>query len=421
MATPLSFNRGNHAHTIKGLTGNQIKSEKAKAGVFVDNKSSLIENKVAGLAKTEATALLTTLKGKIQDRKGFLKLMHTEHPSKTLSFETKSGISSFFTRKVTGNERRSETEGALKGAFKALKLNNEQLSELSKMLASHSETAHLEVQDVVPIIGKALEFAKANEIKPTTSPVPQYAPVAVGEPPKALKPQGECEARLGSNLKAFRKISVGGIEIGGSARPLGDKLKNGATFENVISDIQEAGFTHILSLDQSKQYGHDQLKSKLAEHAPQLTHLNPEGLNIRDMFEEGSGAYADSKEMSVEAFKEFKTQVENLSKDGKKVLVHCGAGSGRTGTMMASLVLADLIKREAPMGQTPKRNQYVEVMDTEGRKDIITTPLVARAIQILRDADTSFSKDVATPSVESSDEVKLLEEYEKALLKNPVP
>jgi hypothetical protein len=420
MATNLEIKRTYISPVAKGLSNQEIQqANNDKGGI-----NGAIEKRVSSLraSSKEASSILTTLHGKLQNRTGFLKLMHTQHSSRTLAFETKSGFSAFFTKK----ERRSETEAALKGLFEFLDLKPEQLNHLNQALEQIGGN-HLDVSKTAVIIKQAMDYERTNSAN-TLSNQQEKQPVAMvqGDPPKALEPNGECERRLGSELKAFRKISVGGIEIGGSARPLRGGLKNQATATDVLEDIQEAGFTHVLSLDQSKQYGHEELKAELSKHQ-KLTHLEPKELNIRDMFEaqnaangENQDPYAGSVALSVGAFQKFKSLVEDVSQNGGKVLVHCGAGSGRTGTMLASLVLADLVKRNPSAGNRPlKKDSSVEIIDEGGTQSISTTTLVAEAIAIMRKADKAFAKNVETESVESEAEVRLLEDYQRALLENP--
>jgi hypothetical protein len=420
MATNIEIKRAYISSGAKGLSHQEIQQANSDKGGI----SGAIKTHVKSLraAPIEASGILTTLHGKLQNRTGFLKLMHTQHSNRTLSFETKSGFSALFTKK----ERRSETVAALNGLFESLGLKPEQLNDLKQKL-DEIGGKHLDVSKTAVIIKQAIDYERTNSAN-TLSNQQEKQPVAMvqGDPPKALEPNGECERRLGSNLKAFRKISVGGIEIGGSARPLRGGLINQATATDVLEDIQGAGFTHVLSLDQSKQHGHEELKAELSKHK-NLTHLELKELNIRDMFEaknaangENQDPYAGSVELSVEAFQKFKSLVEDVSQNGGRVLVHCGAGSGRTGTMLASLVLADLVKRNPSAGnRPPKKDSSVDIIDEGGTQSISTTALVADAIAIMRKADKAFAKNVETESVESEAEVRLLEDYQTALLKNP--
>jgi hypothetical protein len=209
---------------------------------------------------------------------------------------------------------------------------------------------------------------------------------------------------------------VDGIEIGGSARPAGtDYLKPGTSVSDVLSDIKSAGFTHILSLDQSERPEYTELKEGITSAG--LKHLDPDELDIADAgFATGNETklYEKSKPLDVNALKKFKLQVDDIKEKGGKILVHCGAGAGRTGTMLASLLLADLVKNNPGYKRSARKNQH---LDLYGDVTTQTTPLVAKAIETLRQADKNFTEQ--EKSVETEREVRLLEDYEKELFANP--
>lgn len=400
MATNLEFNRGNSTYALRGLNNNELQS----AATLKGGKSTAIENRVASLSSKEASVFLSNLRGKIHDRPGYLKLMHTEH-NRTMAFETKSGLGSLFTK----NERRSETESALKGLFRALKLKDDQLKDLNSRL-SNLGGDHLQARDAASIIEEALKFSQMKEQSPTNS---ASAPIQLGTI-QASQPKNEVETRLAKNLDAFRTISVGGIEIGGSARPAGATyLKNGTSVSDVLNDIKSAGFTHILSVDQSERPEYSELKEGIK--SVDLQHLAPEELDIADAgFATGNETklYEKSKPLDVNALKAFKSQVDKVKAENGKMLVHCGAGAGRTGTMLASLLLADLVKNNGDSKRSVRKEHPVDLHEGEA----YTTPLVAMAIETLRKADTAFTGKAK--SVETELEVRLLEIYEKELFAN---
>ena len=406
MATNLEFNRGTVFHAARGLDTKTLQRVEGNA----DAKSAAIKSKVQStFGKPEATELLTDLKGKIQNRKGYLKLMHTEHESRTMAFETKSGLGALFTK----NKRQAETVAALKGLFSKLNLEPEQMDALNTELSSIGDNP-LSARAAAQIIQKALNFSEANEL----AAVPQklsFSPVRNGNI-QANKPKDEVETRLGQNLDAFRTISVGDIEIGGSARPAGaTSLKNGTSVSDVLTDIKSAGFTHILSLDQSERSEYTEMKEGLESAG--LTHLAPDELDIADAgFATGDETklYEKSKPLDVNALKAFKSQVDTIKEQKGKMLVHCGAGAGRTGTMLASLLLAELVKNNPEYKRSARRNQP---LDLYGEVTTQTTPLVAKAIETLRQADKNFTGQ--EKSVETEPEVRLLEAYEKELFANP--
>ncbi|MFM7568481.1 MAG: dual specificity protein phosphatase family protein, partial [Betaproteobacteria bacterium] len=126
---------------------------------------------------------------------------------------------------------------------------------------------------------------------------------------------------------------------------------------------------------------------------------------------------------------QIKNFVDNAHQQDGKVLIHCGAGAGRTGTVLASLVLADLVKQErarkpdysvADAGQNIV-NVEVEYShdhgDDEPSKRATTIPvpkILADAINIVRQADQDTAyKD---QSVETDFQVGALMNYLAYLL-----
>ncbi len=113
-------------------------------------------------------------------------------------------------------------------------------------------------------------------------------------------------------------------------------------------------------------------------------------------------AIADFHYPTISTLAQIKRFVDSAHQNGDKVRIHCGAGAGRTGTVLASLVLADLVKEErarnpgyssADAGKTVA-DVGVEYSHQPGKASaskIATTiqapKIVADAIQIVRQAD----------------------------------
>lgn len=123
--------------------------------------------------------------------------------------------------------------------------------------------------------------------------------------------------------------------------------------------------------------------------------------------------------------------VDETTKQGKSFALYCGAGYGRSGTMLSGIILHDLVTKEIknpnfsnpPLARTDEL--LVEVDEGKSFETIMTTPNVANAVKMARSADphpghisllalnNSSAKD--GNSCETEGQVRALEAYEAAL------
>jgi hypothetical protein len=214
------------------------------------------------------------------------------------------------------------------------------------------------------------------------------------------------DAELENSLKQYRRVQVGDVEVGGSSRPAGNNLLNGITQDGVLGNIRNAGYGTILSIDDGQE-------TRNIEQAIQnqgFNHILDANLTVRDF------TTPTYKQMA-----NIHQRIENEADAGRNVLIHCGAGGGRTGTVLASLVLRDLVQAE--LRNNPQFWQVIDPnlsvsldYDVNGYKRDFSylgvTPLVKQAI------DTIRQKDSSEKSVETPEQVAELMKYQYFLTKD---
>ena len=224
----------------------------------------------------------------------------------------------------------------------------------------------------------------------------EHAPLAgIPSVPDLRAPKQPADVFLATHLINYRTMNILGTVVGGGARPAGDYLV-GASQDEVLAKIKEAGFTTILSIDQGWE-------SQDLTEAIEKTGLNHE---IDDMYEFPDWEYAPA-----DLYSNIKDFIKAKAEIGERVFIHCGAGNGRTGTVLSALVLSDLIEGERSRRQeagenfdlghyadAPKVNvstQFVVPRDEDGErigharqeKTSYGLPyLAAHAVQAVRDA-----------------------------------
>jgi hypothetical protein len=148
--------------------------------------------------------------------------------------------------------------------------------------------------------------------------------------PDLRAPEEPADKFLATHLVNYRKMNILGTVVGGGARPEG-KYLTGATQDEVLAQIKAAGFTTILSIDQNQN-------SRGLAAAISKAGLNHE---IDDMYE-----FPDWDYSTPGLYANIKNLIETKAAQGERVFIHCGAGNGRTGTVLSALVLSDLIAGE---------------------------------------------------------------------------
>jgi hypothetical protein len=112
--------------------------------------------------------------------------------------------------------------------------------------------------------------------------------------------------------------------------------------------------------------------------------------------------------------------VEQATADGRQVIIHCGAGNGRTGTALAALKLRELLEtavKEDPLSLEEVPNpQAATVLLSELLIDYPCSALVKEAIEAIRKNRTTLDKsENGIDSIESPTDVESLLFYESHL------
>lgn len=130
----------------------------------------------------------------------------------------------------------------------------------------------------------------------------------------------------------------------------------------------------------------------------------------------------DYAETPVESYDKVYETIKKLDQEGKKIVLHCGAGDGRSGTVLAALKLRelmidkpDLLKNTADRTETVTVSRPVEL-------EVPCTPLVKMAVELIREQRfdhngkplLSYSGN-GVDSVETMRDIRNLENYENHL------
>ncbi len=196
---------------------------------------------------------------------------------------------------------------------------------------------------------------------------------------------------LPTNYRGF-VINIDGsdIKIGGMAHPV--RYNMNKNLNDLTEDLTKMGFKTMISLDEGSLNEIDQAWSK----------KNGEG-NHHDVI------IKDFQAPTKEQYDELYNLVKNAKQGG--VMVHCGEGFGRTGTMLASLALRQIF-REKVQKNTNDGNKYkfertelLHLGHYGGNKDVLVTPLVKEAIDFIRNSKECLENVQKENSVENEKQI----------------
>ncbi|MBT6120898.1 hypothetical protein HOH45_05470 [bacterium] len=196
-----------------------------------------------------------------------------------------------------------------------------------------------------------------------------------GYPVSKFNPTGTVSSNLLKNAN-FRKLplSFNGskITVSGHAHPMGYMSTTRKDQMDFVTELKKHGAQHIIALqERDAQIVSDLWSGSDSKYEFKLVHTE------------------DFQGISVEKLDDIATFVTDKAKKGENVTIYCEGGWGRTGTVMASLVLRNLIEESSSSelnSYLRQKDRLTEVMELPGHRMGVTS-LVKQAIMTMRDID----------------------------------
>ncbi|MEC8677656.1 MAG: hypothetical protein VXX85_02245 [Candidatus Margulisiibacteriota bacterium] len=202
----------------------------------------------------------------------------------------------------------------------------------------------------------------------------------------------ECKAKNFSSLKitGLDNIVVSGMAHPVEHNPVTYKGDLDSLFRDVISHSDANSHPTLVSLDDRN-----------------LDAIEDSWKIVTNGGENSQLIVKDFNPPTVDQMVRLSEIVDKCNEDGNNLFIYCGEGFGRTGTMIASLILRQLINETN--NASFEKSTTLDMPSEYSKVDSVkTTPIVAKAIQLSR-------INFAATSVEMAKQVAALEEYQNHL------
>ena len=171
----------------------------------------------------------------------------------------------------------------------------------------------------------------------------------------------------------------------GMARP----DRGGHNIEESMEFLKDQAIDVIISLDYKKIY----------DSAATSVRIDYRNMHIPDF-----------QPPTIQQCNDIYDMVQECSRSNTTVAIHCGAGHGRTGTVLAAMKLRERIEQNPLMDEHQSQSSMLRVGHYGGNKFITCTPLVREAVDYIRQANDSEG------SVEIGKQIEMLTAYQTYLI-----
>ncbi len=132
--------------------------------------------------------------------------------------------------------------------------------------------------------------------------------------------------------------------------------------------------------------------------------------------------FEDYADIPVESYDKVYETIKKLDQEGKSIVLQCGAGDGRSGTVLAALKMRELIVDKPELLKNTADKTATVMVPSPVALEVKCTPLVKMAVELIREQRFDHNGKPLPPdsgngvrSVETMRDIRNLEKYEQHL------